>query len=239
MSRLLKVISMVVLTLSISLVVISCSKGEVNEGSTQEEENTEEISKEKNIEKFLYGIDINRNGIDDALDIVAGARNEIDNEVTYLSTYCMGGYPPEDEGVCTDVIWRALSNAGINLKDEMDKDIRNSTLDYKEGIAKADPNIDFRRVKNQNVYFKKYYTNLTTEVNPSDDNNLKEWQSGDIVVKRNNEHIAMISDKRDKDGVPYVLHNFYNHASEDNYLYDWYKEGKIVAHYRLNYELYK
>ena len=25
-------------------------------------------------------------------------------------------YPPENEGVCTDVIWRALKNAGVFIK---------------------------------------------------------------------------------------------------------------------------
>lgn len=227
--------------ISISIITLVCigmfcifkmdNKNEPSNNISEDESNK--------IVNLLYGIDINSNGVDDSIDIIEAARDEVDNEVTYKSTYYMGGYPPKDEGVCTDVIWRALDNAGINLKDEMDKDIKNNIKDYSAGISKADPNIDFRRVKNQHVFFKKYYINLTTEVNPNDESNLKEWQPGDIVVKNSNEHIAIISDKRNKDGVPFVLHNFYNHASEDDYLYDWAKDGKIVGHYRLNYEQYK
>lgn len=191
------------------------------------------------IERLLYNVDINGNAVDDALDIVAAARKEVDNKVTYISEYYQGGYPSEDKGVCTDVIWRALKNCGIDLKSAIDKDIRNNPYDYREGVSTPDPNIDFRRVKNQYVYFEKYYTKLTTEVIPNDIDNLSKWQPGDIVVKKEGEHVAIISDKRNDEGVPYVLHNYYDHAMEDNFLYDWYKDGKIIGHYRLNYEDYK
>ena len=185
------------------------------------------------IETEYYGTDRNNNGKDDLLDIVEGARKEVDNKVPYLSNYYEGGYPPETEGVCTDVVWRALKNAGVNLKDDMDKDIAKNPEDYKEGIVKPDPNIDFRRVKNQKVYFKKYYEELTTEIDVDDVENLKEWQPGDIIVKRNEEHVAILSDRRGRNGVPYILHNAYNHATEDNYLLEWYRSGKIEGHYRL------
>ena len=38
--------------------------------------------------------------------------------------YYSGGYPPDSEGVCTDVIWRALKNAGYSLKDMVDADMQ-------------------------------------------------------------------------------------------------------------------
>lgn len=185
------------------------------------------------IETEFYGSDINNNGKDDLLDIVEGARKEVDNKVTYISKYYEGGYPPDTEGVCTDLVWRALKNAGVNIKDDMDKDIAKNIVDYKEGVIKADPNIDFRRVKNQKVYFKKYYEELTTEIDVDDIENLKQWQPGDIIVKRNEEHVAILSDRRGRNGVPYVLHNAYNHATEDNYLLEWHRTGKIEGHYRL------
>ena len=34
--------------------------------------------------------------------------------------------PPDTEGVCTDVIWRAFKNAGYSLKDMVDEDIKNN-----------------------------------------------------------------------------------------------------------------
>lgn len=187
------------------------------------------------IQNIVYGVDKNKNGVDDSIDIVNGARKEVENETHYESNYYVGGYPPEGEGVCTDLVWRAFKCAGINIKDQIDKDIRENPKDYREGVVKADPNIDFRRVKNQKVLFKKYYKDLTTEIDLDDEENLKQWQPGDIVVKDQEEHVAILSDKRDKRGVPYVLHNYYNHATEDNLLYDWFKENKIKGHYRLKY----
>lgn len=31
-----------------------------------------------------------------------------------------GGYPPDNIGVCIDVVWRAFANAGYSLKDMVD-----------------------------------------------------------------------------------------------------------------------
>ena len=57
------------------------------------------------------------------MDIVQGARIDAENKPNYRSAYYAGGYPPDDEGVCTDVVWRALKNAGHTLKDMVDADI--------------------------------------------------------------------------------------------------------------------
>jgi hypothetical protein len=53
---------------------------------------------------FELGIDNNSNGLADALDIVNGANKEVLNKKKYVSNYFAGGYPPETEGVCTDVM---------------------------------------------------------------------------------------------------------------------------------------
>lgn len=176
--------------------------------------------------------DKNNNGISDADDIVLGARKEVENKTKYKSAYYKGGYPPDDEGVCTDVIWRALKAAGIDLKSSMDEDIEENLKDYSASISKSDPNIDFRRVKNQYVYLKKYSESLTTEVIPYDKSNLIQWQRGDIVVLKNSEHIAIVSDVRRRDGVPLILHNASTYAKEEDRLLAWSKGGKIVGHFR-------
>ncbi|NLT96456.1 MAG: DUF1287 domain-containing protein, partial [Clostridia bacterium] len=82
------------------------------------------------IEKLVLEIDQDGDGILDLDDIVEGARKEVENQPRYKSAYYSGGYPPQDEGVCTDVIWRAYKNAGYNLKELIDKDIRENTGDY-------------------------------------------------------------------------------------------------------------
>ena len=67
------------------------------------------------IEEIKSKNDKNNNGIDDYTDILLGARKDAENKPTYVSKYYSGGYPPENEGVCADVIWRAFENAGYNL----------------------------------------------------------------------------------------------------------------------------
>lgn len=184
------------------------------------------------VEKLIINNDKDNDGILDLDDIVQGARKEALDGTKYKSVYYIGGYPPEGEGVCTDVVIRALKNAGYNLKVAMDEDIKIHTKDYLSDIKTPDPNIDFRRVKNQLVFFRKYAQNLTLKVIPYDKENLKEWQGGDIVVLKNSDHVAIISDKRRKDGVPYVIHNTYPSAKENNKLMQWYLKKRIIGHFR-------
>lgn len=157
-------------------------------------------------------VDNNKNGVADVLDIVNGANKEVLNKTKYISNYYNGGYPPDTEGVCTDVIWRGFKNANINLKDLIDEDIKSNIKLYPDVHGKPDPNIDFRRVPNQDVFFKRHALSLTTQVKARNNENLKEWQPGDIVIF-GQEHIAIISNKRDKNGTPYVIHNTKPHAS--------------------------
>lgn len=48
-------------------------------------------------------------------DILEGARQDVRNRPVYRNAYYRGGYPPDNEGVCTDVIWRAFKNAGYDI----------------------------------------------------------------------------------------------------------------------------
>lgn len=191
------------------------------------------LKDEVKIDRIVCEDDMDGDGIPDNDDIVQGARLEIYNRTKYQSTYYEGGYPPKSEGVCTDVIWRALKNAGYDLKAHMDNDISRHIDDYKNGVVIPDPNIDFRRVKNQYVFFKKYATSLTTEVKPFNRKNLYEWQPGDIVVLKNSDHVAVISDTRRRDGVPDVIHNASTFPVEESLLVTWSKKGRIIGHFRF------
>ncbi|MDD2391921.1 MAG: DUF1287 domain-containing protein [Bacilli bacterium] len=171
--------------------------------------------------------DIDNDDIDDYTDILEGAMLEVINPSKYKSVYYDGGYPPDGEGVCTDVIWRALKKAGYNLKELVDEDIKNNPEFY-TGITKADPNIDFRRVYNLKVFFERHTTNLTKDLSE-----IKEWQPGDIVIF-GTKHIGIISDKRNSEGVPYLIHNA-NTKREENVLKYWDKKMKITGHYRFLY----
>lgn len=184
-------------------------------------------SKDFQIEEIKSKTDYDNDGIDDYTDILQGAKIEAKKKPTYRSAYYSGGYPPDEEGVCTDVIWRALKNAGYLLKDMVDKDIKENIKEYPRVAGKADPNIDFRRVPNLKVYFERNHIVLTTDLNE-----ISKWQPGDIVIFGNS-HIGIISDKRNKKGIPYLLHNGGQPIREEDILELYNKYEPITGHYRL------
>jgi uncharacterized protein len=177
--------------------------------------------------------DEDRDGINDTQDLIDGARSEVVRQPEYKSAYYDGGYPPDEEGVCTDVVWRAFKHAGYDLKKLVDEDIARRTNAYPRVDGKPDPNIDFRRVPNLDVFFKKYATSLTLEVKPGDIENLTEWQGGDLVLFGGPKfHIGIVSDKRRRDGVPLLIHNA-GFAREDDGLVYWPERiTPIIGHYR-------
>lgn len=172
------------------------------------------------IEKIVSEIDKDNDGVEDYTDILNGAREFVSEKPKYKSKYYDGGYPNDGYYVCTDVIWYALESAGYNLKEMMDKDISEHQEDYP--IDTIDPNIDFRRVKNIKVFLDKYTESLTT-----DTEEIEKWQGGDIVVYSN--HIGIVSDKRNKDGIPYIIH----HASSIKYEENKLTSKQIIGHYRF------
>ena len=178
------------------------------------------------IETVKSTVDFNNNGVDDYTDILLGARIDTQNRPKYTDKYYDGGYPPENEGVCTDLVWRAFSNAGYSLRDMLDFDIMQSPQDY-PNITVRDKNIDFRRVPNLKVFFDKYAVSLTTDMN-----DIAEFQPGDIVIVNGTKHIGIISDKRNKDGVPFILHNGGQLKREEDALW----RMDITAHYRFDAE---
>ena len=128
---------------------------------------------------------------------------------------------PGRRGVCTDVIWQAFKGAGYSLKDMVDKDIEENTEFYPGVNNNPDKNIDFRRVRNLLVFFERNAVSLTLDISE-----IAEWQPGDIVVLEG--HIAIVSDKRNKLGIPYILHNGGQPVMEENAL----SRYEIVGHYR-------
>ena len=188
--------------------------------------------KDWDIPRVVSDSDKNNNGVSDTDDFIAGGRAEAGRAPFYISNYYRGGYPPDNEGVCTDVIWRAFRDAGYDLKAMVDKDIRANPRAYPRVGGKPDPNIDFRRVPNLNVFFARHAQKLSTKIIPEDETNLALWQGGDIVVFKNPDHIAILSDRRNSRGIPLLLHNDGPWASEGDDFMSWYERG-IVAHYRF------
>lgn len=192
-----------------------------------QKEKTVYYAKDFDIEIILSDKDYNNNGTDDYTDILLGAKKDAKNKPRYISAYYAGGYPPENEGVCTDLVWRALDNAGYSLKDLVSYDIKNNVNKYPR-VEKPDSNIDFRRVPNLKVFLDRKAEKLTNDIYE-----IAEWQPGDIVTF-GTDHIGIISDKRNKNGIPYLLHNGGQPNREEDILELYIQYIPISGHYRWN-----
>ena len=170
-----------------------------------------------------YG-NVGQNTADDQMDILNNALAYVQTRPVYKSKYYETGYPDDRYGVCTDVVGYAFRKSGYDLRELVDEDIRKNPEDY--DVDKPDKNIDFRRVKNLKIYFEHTAISLTTDVN-----DIEQWQGGDIVVFKN--HIGVISDRRNVEGVPYVIHH--NDPYQKNYEEDILQSRKdIVGHFRIS-----
>lgn len=175
--------------------------------------------------KTIYSdMDYNNNGIDDYTDILLGARKDAENHPVYNGAYYAGGYPPDNIGVCTDVIWRAFKNAGYSLRDMIHNDIAARPEAY-PNIKQRDKNIDFRRVGNLHLFFAEYAIPLTLDIDA-----IEQWQPGEIVIFDNDKHIGIVSDKRNKQGQPYIIHN----GGQPNREEDCLKRSNVTGHYRFD-----
>ncbi len=178
------------------------------------------------IEPYLSQVDQDGDGLDDQTDILVSARGYLAANPVYQSRYYAGGYPDDGYGVCTDVVAQALMGAGYDLMELVDQDIHDSPESYDVDIP--DKNIDFRRVKNLQVYFHRHAQVLST--NPRQ---FTEWHGGDIVVFR--DHIGIVSDRRNKNGVPFLIHH-YNplQATYEEDVLESYSAEDIIGHYRIS-----
>ena len=181
-------------------------------------------NKDFNIDTYISNIDMDNDGIDDQSDILINAKKYISTKPKYKSKYYSGGYSNDSYGVCTDVVAYALKESGYDLKELVNEDINNNKDLYK--IKTIDKNIDFRRVTNLKIYFNNTAISLTTDINEID-----KWQGGDIIIFK--KHIGIISDKRNKEGIPYLIHHAYPYQL--NYEEDILsKRNDIIGHYRIS-----
>ena len=177
-----------------------------------------------NIENYISKTDQDKDGIDDQTDIINNTRKYIKTKPKYKSKYYQTGYPNDEFGVCTDVVAISLKESGYDLMELVNNHIKENKILY--DIEIIDKRIDFRRVKNLNIYFKNTAISLTTNINE-----IEKWQGGDIVVFE--KHIGIISDKRNKKGIPFVIHhaNPYQIQYEEDILEN---RTDIIAHYRIS-----
>ena len=153
--------------------------------------------------------DPDRDGIPTALDILIGAKKTVLLATPYVETYRVLDYPngdmPRDEGVCTDVVVRALRNAGYDLQSLLSEDRATTPRAY-PAIVKPDRNIDHRRVRNLLVYFRRHFESLPAS---------STWLPGDVAFldtmgDSRPEHIGVVSDQVGPSGKPLIINSWTN-----------------------------
>lgn len=165
-------------------------------------------------------------------DIVKAGRDQVGKTVTYDPAYVSlkypGGDPPIDRGVCTDVIIRALRTAlTVDLQKVVHEDMAANFSAYPKtwGLKKTDTNIDHRRVLNLQTYFKRQGFSVPVTKDAAN------YQPGDLVtctVPPNLPHIMIVSDKKNAEGRPLIIHNIGNGAQEEDLLFTY----PVTGHYR-------
>lgn len=179
---------------------------------------------------------------------VAAARAQIGVTVHYDPAYVRLPYPggdvPEDRGVCTDVVIRALRQEGLDLQQAVHEDMRAHFALYPRtwGLRAPDRNIDHRRVPNLQVWFERRGWSLQSPQSASsqrgadgrtDDHtdDHTDYRAGDLVtwmLPGNLPHIGIVSDRRSLDGTPLILHNIGRGTQEEDILFEY----RVTGHYR-------
>lgn len=156
--------------------------------------------------------DADTDGIPDAFDILLGAKKAQLNAASYKSAYHVLPYPggdvPRDEGVCSDVVIRALRNAGFDLQQLVHEDILRHPSRYPH-VPQPDPHIDHRRVRVLLPWFVHHWQQLPSERREA----AAPYLPGDVVffdTLRGPEpdHIGIVSDTLANSGQPAVINNW-------------------------------
>jgi uncharacterized protein len=175
------------------------------------------------IKETVSTFDYNKDGLSDTQNLVLGGREGAYSLLEYVDKYYWNSYPPEGEGVCTDVIWMAYKEAGYTLRRMVNKDIAENTAAYWR-ITTPDTAIDFRRVNNLYIYLRRKAIELTPDLSQ-----VEQWQPGDIVVFWGS-HIGIVSDKRDRFGVPFMIHHGGGLNREESAMH----RQPILGHFRFD-----
>ncbi|MFO7929226.1 MAG: DUF1287 domain-containing protein [Candidatus Humimicrobiaceae bacterium] len=193
----------------------------------------------------VAGSDFDGDGTIDQEDILLGAKKQLKIKAENIKlvegepNYYQGGDPPESLALCTDIIARAFWEAGYDLRELVNRDISNNFNQYplKEiwNQNVSDPNIDYRRIQNLEIYFDRNAEKITSVFNPADKKNLEEWLPGDVVFfdmdgDGYTDNVGIISDSTTREGIPKVIYNYIEpgHTCEKDIL----GEKTITGHYR-------
>ena len=173
-------------------------------------------------EQLPFG-DRDGDGIPDPVDLLLGARKTVLNGSEYDGKYVKithrGGDVPREIGVCTDVIVRALRNAGLDLQEDLQED-RNRRPKAYPRMQQPNPSIDPRRVKNLSPWFAHHWKSRPVDV-------FEDYRPADVILMNTlpadgPDHIGIISDRLGRSGKPLVINNWtVGHTTAEMNLLDW------------------
>ena len=153
----------------------------------------------------------------------------IEYDPSYVSLKYPGGDVPQDRGVCTDVVIRAMRHLNFDLQKEVHEDMKKNFAAYPSrknwGLKRPDKNIDHRRIPNLQTFFKRKGWSLPISQNPAD------YQPGDIVTCLLGDtlpHIMIVSDRKSAEGIPLIIHNIGGGTEEEDCLFTF----PLNGHYR-------
>lgn len=143
-----------------------------------------------------------------------------------------GGDVPANIGACTDVVIRAYRALGVDLQVLVHEDMSRAFASYPRawGLTKPDSNIDHRRVRNLQTFFKRRGAELKVSRDP------RSYLAGDLVtwvLPGNLPHIGIATDQRSPDhSRPLIIHNIGNGAEVSDILFVY----PVTGHYRYRGE---
>jgi len=174
-----------------------------------------------------------------AEELAQAALSRTMHRVRYDGSYLKIAYPmgdvPADIGVCTDVVIRSYRTLGIDLQEEVHKDIKRHFKKYPSrrrwGLRRPDTNIDHRRVYNLQTFFDRKGESIEISDDPTN------YKPGDLVtwqISPKMPHIGvvleMVSEEDPRRHL--IAHNIGNGPVIDDMLFDF----KITGHYRYHPE---
>jgi len=190
--------------------------------------------------------DADNDDINNQKDIMLGAKKQLEEPAKNIfleegeANYYQGGDPPENLAINTDIIARAFLEAGFDLREMVYEDIRDNFDKYpiREiwGQTVCDPDIDYRRIQNLEIFFERNARAYSILFNVSDNDNLNSWLPGDVIFfdmdkDGFSDNVGIISDNTTRDGTPKVIYNYIEpgYTIEKNIL----REKIITGHYRF------
>jgi len=221
------------LTLLIASVAVTACSGNRPQSITEGTAKTTSEQVPTVFEKRSPKKQITQKSFDQKLSNAALGR--LNSKIRYDGSYIKIAYPGGDVsphiGVCTDVVIRSYRKLGIDLQEQVHRDMSAAFNTYpnprKWGLSRPDTNIDHRRVYNLRNFFQRRGAALPITSDP------RNYKPGDIVswmVGPDLPHIGVVVNKRSKADPNrfMIVHNIARGPEMEDVLFAF----RITGHYR-------